>query len=176
MIGNLIRDLNVYEKPREKLLAHGIENLTNVELLALILGSGGKGFSVLALARDLLKTYSDFSGLAKADIHELISQKHLGIAKSASNLTVFEIAKRAESTVSEALITITKPDQIYKIMRPIIGDKTEEHLYLLCLNTRGRLISKELITKGTINETLIEAREIYKKGARQKRTEHCSCT
>jgi len=64
-------DLKYYEKPREKMLITGPESLTDVELLAILLGFGGKDRSVIPLSREILNKYESFQKLSKMDLNEL---------------------------------------------------------------------------------------------------------
>ena len=158
-----IKDLQKEEKPREKLIEKGAENLTDVELLAIILRSGGSMTSATNLSRELLNRFSDFRNLVNADIEELTNFKHIGCAKATSIKALGEISKRYISSAGTNMKNIKTPQDAYSIIRKDILDKDQEYLFLLTLDSRGNLISKDLISKGILNETLIHPREIFKK-------------
>lgn len=160
-----IKDLQREEKPREKLIDKGAENLTDVELLAIILRSGGSNNSATSLSRALLNRFQSFKELFNADMKELENFKYIGHAKATSIKALGEISKRY---VSKGLNTldgknIRTPQDVYSIIHKDTLDKDQEYLFLLTLDSRSNLISKDLISKGLLNETLIHPREIFKK-------------
>jgi len=158
-----IKDLQRDEKPREKLIDKGVEALTNVELLAIILRSGGKYCPATNLARDLLNKYSGFKNLLNVDIQELINFKNIGYAKASSIKVIGEISKRSLIDTQTLGKVIKKPEDIYLLIKNDIIGKDQEYLYLVSLDSRNKVISKDLISKGTLTETLIHPREVFKK-------------
>ncbi|MBW6442070.1 DNA repair protein RadC [Patescibacteria group bacterium] len=158
-----IKDLQNEEKPREKLIQMGPENLTDTELLAIILRSGGKETSATNLARQLLDKFEGLKALLSADIKELIEVKNIDIAKASSIKAVEEISKRYLYSPKQKEVFIKTPGDVYKLIRKDILNKDHELLFLITLDNRNKLISKDVISKGTINETLIHPREIFKK-------------
>ncbi len=158
-----IKDLQKEEKPREKLIEKGAENLTNVELLAIILRSGGKEYPATSLARDMLNKFKGLKNLLSADIKELTAFKNINFAKATSIKALEEISKRYTSTNDNSEKFIRTPKDAYEVIRKDILNKDQEYLFLITLDSRNKLISKDLISKGTLNETLIHPREIFKK-------------
>lgn len=158
-----IKDLQKEEKPREKLIERGAENLTDVELLAIIIRSGGRDYPATDLSRDLLSKFGGMKKLLSADIAELKNFKNIDSAKATSIKALEEISKRYLTIPKEDDMTIRKPQDIYELVRKDILNKDQEYLFLICLDSRNRLISKDVLSKGTINETLIHPREIFKK-------------
>lgn len=158
-----IKDLQKEEKPREKLVDKGAENLTDVELLAIIVRSGGRDYPATTLSRDLLTKFGGMKNLLSADISEIKQFKNIDIAKATSIKALEEISKRYLTMPEKEDITIRKPQDIYDLIRKDILNKEQEYLFLICLDSRNRLISKDILSKGTINETLIHPREIFKK-------------
>ncbi len=159
----LIRDLNQNEKPREKLTKLGVSNLTDVELIALLLRSGGKNTSAIDLGRNLLDKFHGLSELAYVDLQQLTQIKFVGIAKASSLLATIEIGLRVQTSVqNEENPCIKRPEDAVNILKKDLFKKQKEHLYLISLNSRNKLIAKDLITVGTINETLLSPREVFK--------------
>jgi len=158
-----IKDLQKEEKPREKMIEKGSEALTDVELLAIIIRSGGKNTSATNLSRDIILKFGNLKNVLTADITQLISFKNIDSAKATSIKAVEEISKRYLTPHCEENPRIKTPKDVYDLIRKEILNKEEEYLFLICLDSRNRLISKEIISKGTINETLIHPREIFKK-------------
>ncbi|NMB91404.1 DNA repair protein RadC [candidate division WWE3 bacterium] len=158
-----IKDLQREEKPREKLIYKGLNSLTNVELLAIILRSGGKDCPATNLARDLLNKYSGLRNLLSADIQELTSFKNIGYAKASCIRALGEIAKRVDQEDHNIGSAIKKPGDVYSLVKRDLIGKDQEYLVLISLNSKSRLISKDVISKGTLTETLIHPREVFKK-------------
>lgn len=158
-----IKDLQTEEKPREKLIYKGLDSLTNVELLAIILRSGGKGCPATSLARDLLNKYSGLRNLLNVDIQELINFKNIGYAKASSIKVLGEIVKRSTLEDQGLEKVIKKPEDAYSLVKGDLFGKDQEYLILVTLNSRSKVISKDIIFKGTLTETLISPREIFKK-------------
>lgn len=164
MRGERIKDLMNYEKPREKLLFSNPSNLTDVELLALILRTGEKGKSALTLSREILKKYNGLATLAEnSSLQELQKTKGVGIAKASEIIAVLEIAKRLGNSQSQPAVKIKSPEDAYKCLYKDLCFDSEEKLMLISIDSRNRLIQKDLITQGTVSETIISSREIYKK-------------
>jgi len=158
-----IKDLQREEKPREKLIEKGAENLTDTELLAIIIRSGGKNNPATNLSRELLSKFGGIKNLLSADIAELTNFKNIDIAKATAIKAVEEISKRYLNPPKEEDINIKTPKDVYEIVRKDVLNKEQEYLFLVCLDSRNKLISKDILSKGTINETLIHPREIFKK-------------
>jgi DNA repair protein RadC len=162
MIPGKICDLNNNDKPRERLMQYGVQNLSNPELLALLLRSGGEKTSALDLSNSLLMEFGGFKGLQKAGTRQLINFKHVGLAKAASIKSACEIAIRINLENDNNNQVITKPKDIYEFVKKDLFNQTRENLYLLSLDSRNKVISKNLISIGTVNETLIHPREVYR--------------
>jgi DNA repair protein RadC len=159
----LIRDLNTQNKPRERLLDKGSEALSDIELLAILLRSGGSDVSVMDLAGSLLKKYQGLQSLLEADVNQLLKEQHIGQTKATAIKAAAEIAKRAYLNNQKNSVVIKRPEDAFKIIKKDLFGKNQEHLYLLSLDSRKKLISKDLICIGSINETLVPVREIVRK-------------
>lgn len=158
-----ICDLDNNSKPRERLLQKGAGVLSDAELLAVILRSGGKNTSALDLSNLLLKTFGGIEGLMSANFSQISDFKNMGIAKTACVKASCELGLRLVEIKTEKKLKIKNPHDVFKLMRKEMFAKGKEHLYLVCLDTRGNFVSKELLSIGTINESLISVREVYKK-------------
>jgi DNA repair protein RadC len=163
MIVDRIKDLDDSEKPREKLIKNGTASLTDIELLAVILRTGGKEGSALKLARDLLTRYESFHNLSDTEIEELIKFKNIGRAKATTIKATLEISKRLLYPANTINPKIRSPEDIFRLVaKELCFDKIEK-LLLVSMDSRGRLIAKDVLTTGTLNETIINPREIYQK-------------
>lgn len=159
----MIKDLNNQNKPRERLLEKGPSALSDIELLAVVLRSGGKGSSVTDLAASLLIKYKNVKSLLETDINSLLKHKYVGNTKATTLKAVSELGKRAYLSQKDAAIAVKKPEDAYKIIKKDLFGKKQEYLYLISLDSRKKLISKDLICIGSINETLVPVREIIRK-------------
>ena len=166
---NSIKSLNNNEKPREKMIKNGIQNLTNEELLAIILRSGGKDTSAIELARFLLKKHTSFKKFLNIEFEELIQTKHVGVAKATSIKAACEIALRILDKSTEVK-KISTPEDVYKLMYKDLYGKQQEYLYVINLDNKNVPISKDILTIGTINQTLITSRDVYKKALSKNAT------
>ena len=162
MASYLIKDLENNEKPREKMAAHGPSTLSDSELLAIVLRSGGKDGSAIDLARKILKEFGGLKGLANSEIEQLTKIKDVGIAKATSVKAACEIALRIDNKMEIENSEIKKPEDVFSTVKKDTFARNKEQLFLLSLNSRNRLISKDLISIGTLNETLIHPREVFK--------------
>lgn len=156
-----VKDLPISDRPREKLGIIGVENLTDTELISIILETGKKGKSVLEVSQELITEAGSLKELIRKSPTELSLIKGLGTAKTAKLAAVGELSKRL-GIVNKKTKTIKGPSDIYDLLRFEVADKEIEALYLFSLNTRSNLISKDIVTIGTVNETIIHPREIIK--------------
>src|SRR3989338_4636835 len=110
-----VRDLPVGEKPRERLVKHGAAALSDSELLAIILGEGGKDESVLSLARRILIEFGGLGGLLQASPEQLMALKNVGKVKAITVKAVCEIGLRVTSGIERSVEFIKSPEDIYKL-------------------------------------------------------------
>lgn len=163
---HLIKDINNYDRPRERLIKYGSSHLTSSELLSIVLRSGTNSVSALDLANKLLKTFNNLEGICKQPYINLKNIKGIGIAKACALLGSFELGARVynyNNNSSKSGITINSPKQVFEFSRNTFFNKEQEYLYLIALDSRNKILAFELISVGTVNETLIHPREVYKK-------------
>ncbi len=158
-----VKSLLKQEKPREKALNNGFENLTETELISILIGSGSKELSAIDLSRNLLKKYGDLKNISQTKLAELTKNKGIGLSKAASIKAACEIGLRIRlGPLEQTNLKISKPKDVFDLVKKDLFGKEKEYLYLLCLNSRGKFIKKELVSIGTINESLLDPREIFK--------------
>lgn len=157
-----ISELNIQDRPREKALTQGTSGLTDTEVVAILLRCGGKGVSVLELAHQILQSYGSLQNLCTADINQLIRTKDIGQTKAITLKTCYELALRLQNINRSDNIKVSNPNDLFLFIKKELYDKQKEHLYLICLNSKNITTSKVLISMGTINETLVDPREIFK--------------
>lgn len=158
-----IHDLPLSERPRERLLKLGAEALSAPEILALILGRGTKGESVMITAQNLLKEFHNLKGIASASIEELTKVKGIGHAKAAQIKAAFELSKRLESSFDEGeKPPIKSPEDVVKLVKTQLKGKKKEHFLALSLDTRNHLISVQPISIGSLDTSIVHPREVFK--------------
>ena len=148
-------------RPREKLITHGSQALTDIELLALLLRTGTKGRSVLQMARELLETFGGLSGLLHTTPEELKQFKGLGgTAKRAELISVLELAKRTlqQQLKNSPIFTTPQAAQDYLLLQ--LGHLPHEVFVALFLDTQHRLITMKKLFTGTLSHTSIYPREV----------------
>lgn len=161
-----IKDLSIMDRPREKLLKYGASNLTDKELLAIILRTGTKSQNVLELAEDILKMSGGVNHLKSMTYNELIKQKGIGQVKAVDILSVIELAKRIFTTEIKANIKCTNPAVVANHFRYKLNSLDQEVFYVLDLDTKGKVLDTREVFKGSLSELTIHPREIFKQSIR----------
>ncbi len=157
----MIKSLPIEENPREKALNYGIEVLSNVELLALILRTGSKNESVLELSSRLLNEIGGMSKLNEMHYANLISLKGIKKAKAIELLAVIEICKRMGRSHHHN-ISILKPKDIYDYLKNKMMFLKQEHFVVLCLDNKNRIIKEKTVFIGSLNMSVVTPREVFK--------------
>ncbi len=158
-----VHDLPLSERPRERLAKLGSEALSSQEILALILGRGIKGESVIITAQKLLSRFGNLKNLASASVEELTQTKGIGPAKAAQIKATFELSKRLEHSLSEdTKITIKSPEDVVKTARNLLKGKKKEHFVVICLDTRNHLIKTSTVSIGSLDCSIVHPREVFK--------------
>ena len=156
-----IKDKPINERPREKLLEIGKENLTNSELLSIILKTGLKGENVENIALKLLNKYK-LESLKDISLEELIKIKGIGKVKAIELLSCIELGKRIYLKETKKLTKLSTPKDIFEYIKYLFIDKKQEYFYCLYFNNKQELINKKLLFIGTINQSITHPREIFK--------------
>lgn len=157
----MIKSLPLEENPREKALAYGIETLSNIELIALILRTGYKNESVIQLSQRLLKEIGGFAQLANATYADLTALKGIKQAKAIEILSILEIAKRLKD-ISIQEKSLLNPYDIFERVHNQLMFLKQEHFLLLCLDNKNKVIKEKTIFIGSLNMSLVTPREVFK--------------
>lgn len=146
-------------RPREKAKIQGINNLSDMELLALILQSGTKNVSVLLLSQKLIENFGSLNKIFLANLNDLKKIAGIGDATALKLCAVGEIIS-ARNHSSQLTSVITSPQEAYHKLK-YLENKIQEHLVILCLDQKSHLISNREIYIGTVNEITFNPREIF---------------
>lgn len=159
----LIKDIPLNERPRERLINKGVEYLSNEDLLAILLKTGTKENSVKVLANNILKQLDDINNLKDINLEKLVKIKGIGKAKACELLAAIELGKRLNKKIDNLnQIKIYSSNSIYEYYQDKLKDKLQEYFYCVYLDTKNHIIKDKLLFIGTINESLIHPREIFK--------------
>ena len=158
-----ITDWPAGERPRERLLAHGPEALSEAELLAIYLRVGVRGKSAVDLARDLLARFGgQLAALVEAPIAELATVPGIGTAKAAQLKASFELARRALVQDMARRDNLASPSQVRDWLRLKLGGETREVFMALWLDAQNRLLKSDLLFTGTLTQASVYPREVVK--------------
>jgi DNA repair protein RadC len=154
------------ERPREKLLQRGAGNLTDAELLAILIRTGKKGVTAVDLARHLLaegRTLRDISSLSVEEIRSL----GIGVSRAIAIVAACELAKRLPEIRDRERLTIHSPEDIFQHFRMKLRDLIQEELWVFPLNAINQLLEPKQISKGILNSSLAHPRECFREAITQ---------
>jgi len=159
-----IKHWNEDDRPREKLISKGKEALSDAELIAILITSGNKEESAVALAKRMLAfAANNLNAFSKLSIEELKQFKGVGEAKAINILAALELARRCRLEEALKISKITSSKAVFEIMQPIIGELKHEEFWIIYLNNSNKVIHKKQLSKGGITGTLVDTRLIFNK-------------
>jgi DNA repair protein RadC len=158
-----VKELPPDDRPREKLLLKGAQNLSDAELIAILLRTGKQGKSVIEIARELISNEGNLSMIAGKTVDSLQRVSGIGKDKAATLAAAFELSRRILSQ-SKWLSNkkVTSPQEIADIFIPILRDENKEKFIVVCLNSANKIIKYETISIGNLNSSIVHPREIFK--------------
>lgn len=156
------------DRPREKLLKHGPDGLSDAELTALLLGSGtrtGDGsVSAVQLARTLLRTFGgSFHALSGREVKEWMRVRGIGEAKAVRLAAAFEIGRRVESQRQGERIQVTSPGNVAAVYGPLMRDRKREIFKIVLLNTANVIIDDVTLSEGGLAASVVEPRAVFQR-------------
>ena len=164
----LIKELAPEERPRERLLKYGADVLSDSELLAILLRTGTKDMSVLAIASELVsRDEKGLAGIAECIPQELASCKGIGMAKACQIAAAVEIGKRLATRPREKRIAVTDSLALSRIFMEDMRYYKKEFMKVLLLNAKGEIISIESVAVGDLCSTVIHPREVFQFAVRK---------
>ncbi len=152
--------------PRERLRNLGPTALSDAELLALLLRTGGRGRDALSIARSLLSTRGGMRGLAALSQRELETEPGVGPTKAASLRAAWELARRVAGRRLQPGDDVRGPADVFRHFHPRLRDATRECFLALLLDGRHRIIREVEISQGTLTASLVHPREVFRPALR----------
>lgn len=164
--GVKIADMPADDRPREKMLRHGPENLTNAELLAILMRTGSAGRSAVDMANELLCRSGGLRGLFGCPLDELTRVRGIGKAKA---LEIISCAQLGRRYASEEYIRqpMTDPETVYGYVKPEMSVLPEERFYVLLLDNRNQLIGRREVSRGTADASMAAPRDVFRQAIRE---------
>jgi len=162
-----MKDVPKEERPRERLLQLGESQLTNQELLAILLGSGTKNESVMDIANRLLIHFEGIKLLEHATIEEITSIKGIGKVKGVTILAALELGRRIRQYTPEDRYVIRSPQDGANYVMESMRHLNQEHLAALFLDTKNQIIHKRTIFVGSLNSSIVHPREIFREAVKR---------
>lgn len=156
-----ISSLPENERPREKLLNYGVKALSNAELLAILLRTGIKNESALSLSYKILSKEEGIRFLANAGVEDLSEINGIGLAKASQLIAAVELGKRIAQYTYDEDVFIRKPQDAANILMEEMRYLKKEHMKVIMLNTKCKVIGVEEISVGSLNSSLAHPREVF---------------
>ena len=157
-----IREMPESDRPRERLKERGAVALSDAELIAILLRTGMKGTSAVQLAQQLIHDFISLDQLARAPMEAIAKTKGVGQTKAIQLKAAFELARRLSEGARGKQTTISSPADAAAVMREDMRLLDREEFHVLLLNTKNGLIKPALISRGSLNASIVEPREVFK--------------
>ena len=157
-----LKELPVLERPRERLINVGVENLSDEEILAIILKTGSKEMSVKNLSSYILSSLGGIENLKNINYHEVKKIKGIGEAKACTLVALSEIARRMNRKIASIIGTkLNTPLKIFEYYKSKINND-QEQFYCIYLDASKKVIEEKLLFIGTANYSLVHPRDVFK--------------
>ena len=164
------------DRPREKMMLHGVSALSNAELLAILIGSGNTEDSAVELMRKVLNDYrNNLNELGKASIDELCRYKGIGPAKAITILAASELGKRRKEEAIEERPVVLSSRDVYHCLHPLMCDLPTEECWVLLLNQANKLIDKVKVSTGGLSATAVDVRCILREALMKRASAIALC-
>lgn len=162
-----IKDVPKEERPRERLLKYGPNQLSNKELIAILLGSGTRSESVFNLATRVLMHFEGLKLLSDATIEELTTIKGIGQAKGVTILAAIELGKRMSRYKPEERFVIRSPEDGADYVMEEMRTLKQEHFVVIFLDTKNQIIHRQTIFIGSLNSSVVHPREVFREAVKR---------
>jgi len=150
------------ERPRERLLKHGAAGMSDAQLIAIMLRTGGNGKSAMDMAMELLADFGSLRSLEHASIAEICETKGMGKAKSAQLKAALELGKRLIREPGPDGPVFSTAEAVYAYFQPQLQNLEKEVFYCAILDVKNRLIEEKRISEGTLTSSIVHPREAFR--------------
>lgn len=151
------------DRPREKLMLHGRRQLTDAELLAILIGSGNRTETAVDLSKRMLTAYqNDLDAFGKAGVKDLSRFKGIGEAKAIGIVAALELGRRRKETAKPEVVKVGSSRDAFQYLQADFADLNHEEFWILLLNRANHVKSKHLISKGGQSGTVADPKMIFK--------------
>ncbi len=157
----LIKDLPECEKPRERMLEYGVENLSNVDLLSIILRNGIKDISVKEVAINILNNVESINDLSSLGVRELSNIKGVGPVKAITLLASIELGKRVSIKEAKSNMSLSNKEKIHEVFKKFFINENQERFLAIFLDNKKCLINYKILFIGTNNASIAHPREVF---------------
>ncbi len=158
-----IKNRAVDERPREKLQNHGKQQLSNSELLGILLATGTKNKSAVDLGREvLLSANNDLNKLAGLSVNELCKIEGIGPAKAITLISALELGGRRSAQSVNNSLKITSSSDAYQYIGHKLADLSHEEFWMIFLNRANHILSSQCISKGGFSQTVVDPKVVFK--------------
>ena len=158
----LIKDIPKNDRPRERLIKLGVKNISNEDLLSIILKNGTKDTSVKDLAIKILSRVKDIHNLKDIELNTLLDIKGIGKVKAIEIISAIELGRRVYLDRDINEVRIKNSMDVYDYFNDLLREKKQEYFYVLYLDNKKKVIDSKLLYIGTINGSPAHPREIFK--------------
>lgn len=157
-----IKEMTENERPRERMILNGPQKMSNGDLLAILVGSGIRGVNAMDVAQNLLKVADgSLIKLSQMTLQQIQTVNGLGGVKAVTVEAALELGRRfVEENMSIEKVSIISPAQVYRMMRPAMKGLTMEECWAVFLNSANYVISKDRMSTGGLNSTLVDIKKI----------------
>ena len=155
-----------WERPRERLAAHGASALSAAELIGVVWGSGTRGKSALDAAAETLRRHDGLTGLARATDVELEAVAGVGPARAAQLVAAFELGRRVVTDWPQSRWIVRSPRDVGERLVPMMGYLDREELRVVLLNTRNAVLKLVTVYQGNVSSSLVRIAELFKDAVR----------
>jgi DNA repair protein RadC len=156
-----IKDMPKYLRPRERSMDVGMNNLSDQEVLAIIIRSGYREHTAIDVSMNLLHRFGSLKNISQLTVEELCKIKGIGKDKSIMLKAAFEIGKRSEFEKIEKKQILSSKDASIVLENNLRG-LNKEHFIILMLNTKNFLLGVETVSIGSLNSSIVHPRELFK--------------
>lgn len=151
------------EKPRERLIKYGKENVSTNELIEIVLKSGTRKAGIKEISHNIMSSVNNINKLKDMEINTLSNIEGMSKVKAIELVAAIELGRRVyEDDSYRELVELTNPGTIINYFHSLFKDKKQEYFYVVYLDNQKKYIDKKLLFKGTVNYSLVHPREIFK--------------